>query len=110
MSELGQVWAVVVEYHGDSAVVSARKFADRILRKVDKVFGSSSSEGVRVLFHARGKLRPDEFGNHTQEGWSTRIFRPRWYEKLLGSTFQRRIKREIGHCTRWCEERNRKSE
>lgn len=110
MSDSEQAWAVVVEYHGDSAVIIARKFMDSILRKLDKVFGSSSDTGVRVLLQAKGKPRPGEFDDHTEEGWSTRVFRPKWYEKLLGASFQRRIEHEIANCITWCEERNRKSE
>lgn len=105
-----QVWAVVVEYHGDSAVVVARRFADSILRKLDKVFGSSSSAGVRVLLQAKGKPKPGEFDDHTEEGRSTRVSRPRWHEKLLGDSFQRRIEREIARCREWCEEHNGTSE
>ena len=109
MGDSDQVWAVVVEYHGGSPVVVARKFANSVLRKLDKVFDSSSAEGVRVLLLAKGKARPGEFDDHTEEGWSVRVSRPKWYEKLFGSTLQRRIEREIAQCTRWCEERNREA-
>ncbi|MFC1462049.1 hypothetical protein ACFLQU_00445 [Verrucomicrobiota bacterium] len=106
MADPEQVWAVVVEYHGDSAVIVARRFMDTILRKLDKVFGSSSSEGVRVLLQAKGEPKPGEFDDHTEEGWSTRVSRPKWHEKLLGASFQRRIEHEIANCTRWCEQRH----
>lgn len=102
-----QVWAVVVEYHGGSAVIVARRFMNSILRRLDKMFGSPSSDGVRILLQAKGKPGCGEFDDHTAEGWSTRVFRPQWHEKLFGASFQRRIEKEIANCSRWCEERNR---